>query len=386
MKTLWPPLALLETELFSPSDALIERWRSGAKLPADMQRALDADPDSHTRRVALETALSTDPEIGDAAPIPPMPPDLRALIRQRVASRQATFSRLPAPGQIVRIDEVRGPDGPLHWDLPRPLAVLLVEPTATRQVWYGWVVAAESDYAGYWDLLLGAADEPCDPLARMVQLWNPVHVYLPSVSRVLAELTAALLAAVRALAVDCATASEPDPALAHPGQTLRRQVAGHWINTGTPLGGSTDPRHAYQQLYHAYAAAVREPARLAHAQPTWIEILLARLRNLAQGLSLDVTSAPAPVMGEATAEIHRLGDWLELELHESPDEVGILTLRIRNLQATACRVQIVRQGEVRRESILEAHQDARILVEAAPGTELVLLDESGERLRWPLAE
>jgi len=189
MKTLWPPLALLETELFSPSDALIERWRSGAELPVDLQRALDADPDAHVRRTALETALSTDPEIGDAAPVPPMPPDVQAMIRQRVASRQATFSRLPTSGQIVRMDEVRGPNGSLHWDLPRPLTVLLVEPTTTRQVWYGWLVTAESDYAGYWDLLLGAADEPCDPLARMVQLWNPVHVYLPSVSRVLAELT-----------------------------------------------------------------------------------------------------------------------------------------------------------------------------------------------------
>jgi len=388
MKTLWPPLALLETELFSPSDALIERWRSGAELPVDLQRALDADPDAHARRTALETALSTDPEIGDTAPVPPMPPDVQALIRQRVASRQATFSRLPTSGQIVRIDQVRGPNGPLHWDLPRPLTVLLVEPTTTRQVWYGWLVTAESDYAGYWDLLLGAADEPCDPLARMVQLWNPVHVYLPSVSRVLAELTPDRLAAVRALAVDCATAPEPDPAQAQPGRIVRRQVAGHWLHTGTPLGGPDDPRHAYQRLYHAYAAAVREPARLAHAQLTpIIEVLLAGLKRLAQGLGLNLTTVPAPVMGEATADIHRLGDWLELELHDSdsPDEVGILHLRIRNLQAMPCRVQIVRQGEVRRESVLNPHQDTRILVEAVPGTELVLLDECGERLRWPLA-
>ncbi|CDH44668.1 hypothetical protein [Candidatus Contendibacter odensensis] len=386
MNTLWPPLALLETELFSPSDALIERWRSGVKLPADMQRALDADPESHARRSALETALSTDPAIAEAAPIPPVPPDLRALIRQRVASRQATFSRLPTPGQIVRIDEVRGPNGLLHWDLPRPLTVLLVESTATRQVWYGWLVMAESDYAGYWDLLLGSEDEPCDPLARMVQLWNPVHVYLPSVSRVLAQLTPNRLVAVRALAVDCATASEPDPAPAQPGRIVRRQVAGHWLHTGTPLGGPDDPRHAYQRLCHAYAAAVREPARLAHAQPTLAERLLSLLRKASEACSLALTTAPAPVMGEATTEIYRLGDWLELELHESPDEVGILTLRIRNLQATPCRVQIVRQGEVRRESVLEPHQDARILVEAAPSTELVLLDENGERLRWPLAE
>ena len=388
MKMLWPPLALLESELFSPSDALIERWRSGAELPADLQRALDADPDAHARRTALETALSTEPGIGDAAPILPMPPDLQALIRQRVASRQATFSRLPTPGQIVRIDEVRSPNGPLHWDLPRPLTVLLVEPTATRQVWYGWLVTAESDYAGYWDLLLGAADEPCDPLARMVQLWNPVHVYLPSVSRVLAELTPERLAAVQALAVECATAPEPDPAQAQPGRIVRRQVAGHWIHTGTPLGGPDDPRHRYQQLYHAYAAAVREPARLAHAQPTLTERLLTGLNHLAQSLGLGLTTAPAPVMGEATTEIHRLGDWLELELHDSdsPDESGILTLRIRNLQTTACRVQIVRHGEVRRESVLNPDQDTRMLVEAASGTELVLLDESGERLRWPLVE
>lgn len=53
MKTLWPPLALLETELFSPSDALIERWRTGKELPADLQRALETDPESCARRAAL---------------------------------------------------------------------------------------------------------------------------------------------------------------------------------------------------------------------------------------------------------------------------------------------------------------------------------------------
>lgn len=157
------------------------------------------------------------------------------------------------------------------------------------------------------------------------------------------------------------------------------------------MGSSDDPRHAYQRLYHAYAAAVRELARLARAQPTLTERLLAGLNHLAQSLGLGLTTAPAPVMGEATTEIHRLGDWLELwlelELHDSdsPDEVGILHLRIRNLQATPCRIQIVRQGEVRRESVLNPHQYTRILVEAALGTELVLLDESGERLRWTLA-
>ena len=201
-------------------------------------------------------------------------------------------------------------------------------------------------------------------------LCDPYHLFLPILAGRQALFWGEALISTKGLfSPPCSAKNPPFP---HPPiRLVRRQVAGYWVHTGAPLDGSTDPRHAYQRLYHAYAAAVREPARLAHAQPTLTERLLAGLKHLVQSLELNLTAAPAPVMGEATAKIHRLGDWLELELelHEHPDEAGLLTLRIRNLQATLCRVQIVRQGEVRRESILEARQDTRILVEAAPGIE-----------------
>lgn len=349
MNTLWPPLTLLENELFSPSDALIERWRNGKELPTDVLRALESDPEAHARRAALDAATSVaDETVTDDAPIPPMPPDLRALIRQRVAARKALFSRLPTPGQIVRIDEVRGPNGSLNWDLPRPLAVLLAEPTETRQVWYGWLATAESDYAGYWDLLLGSEDEPCDPLARMVQLWNPVHVYLPSVSRVLAELTPDRLAAVRALAVDCATAPEPDPSLAKPGQTMRRQVASHWVRTGTPLGGAEDPRFRYQQLYYAYAAAVREPAKLAaqaeSSVPSWWENLAAAFSRF-----FEPYQPIAHAMGEADnaedrEDRHYQRPGLKLALTITDDDLA--GLRLERTDAQTWRVRVLDAVEI----------------------------------------
>ena len=36
--------------------------------------------------------------------------------------------------------------------------------------------------------LLGPDDEPCDPLARVIQTWNPVQIDPRTISRVLAQL------------------------------------------------------------------------------------------------------------------------------------------------------------------------------------------------------
>ena len=91
-------------------------------------------------------------------------------------------------------------------------------------------------------------------------------------------------------------------------------------------------------------------------------------------------------MGGAATERWRLGDWLELELRELPEEADLFTLWARNLQDSPCRLQVVRHDVVFQEHPLAGHQETRILVEAAPGTELVWLDDNGERLRWPLAE
>ena len=346
MSSLWPPLTVLENELFTPSEALIGRWRRGDTLPADLRRALEADPEARARRETLDTAAVADPSVIEEAPAPPLPPDLRTLIRRRVAARQKSFSPVPIPGQIVRIDEARGPHGSLNWDLSRPLAVLLKEPAETPEVWYGWLVTAEVDYATDGDLLLGPEDEPCDPLARMIQLWNPVHVYLPSVSRVLAELRPERLAAARALAVECLTAPESDRALARPGVIVRRSMGAYSVRTGTPLGHASDPRHRYQQLYHAYAEAVREPARQAVAQAassqtSWrghLAALLSRFFEPYQPL--------AHAMGETTApEWHyRIPDRLRLTLTTTVDDRALLRLEILNTEPL--QVQVLDDEEI----------------------------------------
>jgi hypothetical protein len=387
MRTLYPSLNLIEAHLFAPSDALMRRWlENDPLLPAATRAALEADPLARSRRADGEAPPpDAEPASSAATPVPDPPRWLRERIQQRVRAQRATFSPVPTPGQIVRVDEAIGPDGPLEHDQPYPLAVLLDRPTEHRAIGYGWLVAAETDYASDADLILEEADGPRDPLAGLVQLWNPVYVYLPSTHGVLAQLPPDRLAAVRALALDFLTRPPPD-LRPEPGVLIERRTSqGHRVLTGTPLGRSDDPRRRYRTLYRAAADLLREPVRLAQVQPTLAERLQARLRAAGETIGLRLILAPAPVMGEAAAEIHRLGDWLELEWRELPEETEVFALRVRNLQAATCRIQVVRQNTVYQEHVLAGHQQTRLLIEAAPGTELVLLDERGERLRWPLA-
>ena len=388
MRILSPPLSVIEANLFAPSDELMQRWLDNdPSLPAATRAALAADSVAQARRADWETAAAPEPPPATLTePLITAPQWLQERIQQRVKAQQTRFSPVPTPGQILQVAQPIGPDGPLASDQPYPLAVLISAPTEHRQIWYGWLVAPETDYASDADLVLEDSDGPCDPLAGMAQLWNPVYVYLPSTRGVLAELPPRRLAAAQTLAVDFLT-GPPLAIRSEPGVLIQRRTSRQeLVLSGPPLGGPDDPRHRYRALYHAAAQLLREPVRLAQTQPTRTERLFERLRRLAEAAGLGLTPAPAPVMGAASEEIQQLGDWLELELLESGDDRGVLTLRVRNLRAAPCRLQIVRQGQVRREVILDAGQpETRLLFEPAPGTELVLLDAAGEQLRWPLA-
>ena len=114
-----------------------------------------------------------------------VPQALGAYLSRKVAALSATFSLFPSPGQIVSVERLVGPKGPMEEDLARPLCAVIDSPTETEDVWWGWMVGAEPDYACEWDFVLYDSDEPRDPLAAVVQLWNPVRVYLPSVARVI---------------------------------------------------------------------------------------------------------------------------------------------------------------------------------------------------------
>jgi hypothetical protein len=395
MRKLWPPLTLIENELFAPSAALLERWRDGA-APPELAAALAQDPDARSRRAALDWADQQDFAPGDDRPVPPLPDALRDRIHRRDEARRAAFSPQPAAGQILRIDAAIGPTGPLDWDLPKPLAVLIAEPAETPQVWWGWLVApaSETDYAAYYDVLLGPEDEPCDPLAGMVQLWNPVHVYLPSASRVLAELQPDRLAALRALAAECATTPPPDTIAPHPGEILIRQIGAYTVRTGTPYGDAADPRLRYQRLYFEAAAAVREPARLAAAERAPLERVLDTLRGWATeaGALLKPYSPVAqPMAGAAgaspwdTAAHYDLDETLRLRLWV--DEVNrLLHLRLECRADLDWRVQLQEDGETMQTATLRPDAPAvELTADLAKTSELLVSNARGElRYRLPL--
>ena len=136
-------------------------------------------------------------------------------------------------------------------------------------MWWGWMVGSEPDYACEWDFVLGSDDEPRDPLATTVQLWNPVRIYLPSVARVIGQLTPQRHAALRSLVADFLSGDEATQVNVAPqeGQTsflvFRATSAGHQVTTGLPLSGPDDPRRVYQTLYEGAADVLRQPALLA---------------------------------------------------------------------------------------------------------------------------
>jgi hypothetical protein len=395
MRKLWPPLTVIENERFAPSEPLIQRWRDGG-APLDLAAALAQDPDARARRAALDQAEQWHFAPGDDIAVPPMPDALRDRIRRRVGARQAAFSPTPTAGQILRIDAVIGPAGPLDWDLPKPLAVLIAEPTETPQVWWGWLVApgSETDYAAYYDVLLGPEDEPCDPLAGMVQLWNPVHVYLPSANRVLAELKPERLAAIRALAADCVATPQPDTVSPQPGEILVRQVSAYTVRTGTPYGGAQDPRLRYQRLYFEAAAAVKEPAKLAAAARSLRERVLDTLRDWAAevgALLTPYTPVEQPMAGATraspwdTATHYDLDETLRLRLWV--DEANrLLHLRLECRADLDLRIQLQEDGETMQTATLRPDVPlVELSADLAKTSELLVSTAQGElRYRLPL--
>jgi hypothetical protein len=222
--------------------------------------------------------------------------------------------------------------------------------------------AIETDYCGYWDLLLGPEDEPCDPLAGMVQVWNRVHVYLPSTSIVLGQLSAGRLDAVRALFDELLDPDEQDPSLAQPGVTVTRKTqGGHQVRTGTPLGTEADPRWGYADLFGRILAekAVKQPARLAAARrgekAAWIENLVGSLREgfASLGLALSPTDKPErhrlglPAAGGTLLRTATLpvGDLLDIAVVPS-GESDRLRLRISSLSSLPLDVVLETAGEL----------------------------------------
>lgn len=370
MRELTPPLTVIEASLFDPSLRLVQRFLyDDPALTSEERTSLAADEGIQTHRQALDEAEVSDDTSAVVVPVA-LPNHLAEMVRQRVAVQDRNLSPAPLPGLIVRIDQAVGPDGPLGWDMAHPFVVLLSEPTEHPDIWYGWLMSSETDYAGHWDLLLEETDQPYDPLAAMVQTWNPVHLYVAAISAPLGQLSPERLATVRELAHDLGGA-QPDASDAAPGTLVQRTTSGdHLVLTGSPLGDGADPRWRYQELYFEAAGFVRTMARkalehlAARQASSWWESVMTGLRTAAETAGITLTPVTAPALGDETAvadgdagadQVNRIGDMVELRLLPSPDG-DALQLHLVLAQTAPLRVGLALGDRVRQQALLT--QDA----------------------------
>lgn len=189
-----------------------------------------------------------------------MPDFISDLIERQAAAFQAHPPAPPAVGQIRCLAAI--PEGR---PLGRNVAVLLGAHLGGKR-WSGWLVAQEVDYAADRDIVIEADDGPADPLAGMVQTWNPVRVLIDGQERILAKLSPLRLAAVMALADAPQAGAGVKP---KPGKVYGWDLdAGIVVATGTPLGDADDPRHEYRALYRQLAAEINAAASaVTHSPP-----------------------------------------------------------------------------------------------------------------------
>ncbi|MGI9212653.1 MAG: hypothetical protein ACR2HF_09285 [Methylococcaceae bacterium] len=394
MKTLSPPLAVLEEGLFGPSERLLQLIAFSPETVADeVIRSVIEVP----RYAELIEALkSTEPfDVADTAP--PMPEWMEDLIARRCQAQNTPFSTTPQPGQIRLIAEVIGPNGPLGLDLARPLSVCLNRPyTPDQTIWHAWLTTPETDYASYWDVLIEESDQPCDPQAGMVRLTQPVYVYLPSTQSVLGQLSPNRLAAIRSVAAEMLSEVRPEHE-SEPGFMLvRSTIDGHSVLTGTPLGGEDDPRWRYRQLYQALLPALSEPVERAldalrqqastQAQPNRLPSMIKKLtERLGEQIQLIWQPMPGLVyaMGTAGTEADtlegQLGDAVKIKAAAS--EYGMLNVWLKGCTPETLTVTVWCDGTIHEQHGLNDQTPGkRIELDVDRHYRLTLTDESGKTL------
>jgi len=321
-----PTLEHIERDLFGPSDQMLQCWaKTPEKVPDDLRASLEKDESAIQMRddflSSIEEDNSEEKGQGIDALNHKMPEFLQHAVNRLVSAQQANYGQLPQAGQIVSVSKIHGPEGDLGWDLPRPHAVLLSEPTEHPDIWYGWMVAPETMYASEWDFVIQEDDGLVSPFAGSVQMWNPVHLYLKNVGAVIGRLNADALYAARMIGVHMIT-NDPLPTLGQAGAWVLRQVDKRMVVTGQDIVEEDDPRIAYQQMYVHAAIAVKEPARLVATEPGLFASFLTSLQE--RLLDIGDLLAPQPRVALAMGEpntAYRLGSLpLQLYLSEEADD------------------------------------------------------------------
>ncbi|MDA8416722.1 MAG: hypothetical protein M0Z78_06615 [Betaproteobacteria bacterium] len=304
MRSLWPPMEVIANKL-----------QGGTDYPVHF---LDGE----------EFAGTT--ETGNAE----MPQFIRDKVRMRVASRMAQFDALPIAGQIWRFDG--------NQNNVAPLCVLLDRPQDEYH-WQGWLVSPETDYATYQDVLLEPRDEPFDPLASMVQTWNSVTVDIRKGSRILAQLVAGRMDAIREVASGhCDKGGGARPGFVAPLMTQ----SGATVLAGTRIVHVDDPRRSYQELCRSTARSLQNqegraseegssvPSRRLWIQVGWslaASIMLAQtaiIANLMRGEPEKVMPKQATEFRSAP-KIHPRYAYLDVNFKPDAREIDIRKLLTR---------------------------------------------------------
>jgi hypothetical protein len=240
--SLWPPLKQIEAALLSGGFEY-----SIGNLPTSAQGALD--PQAQGANAETANAL---------------------LSQESTTSLVQQEECIWTAGEIVHIVDsgVR--------------ASILLSHRIQDQRWLGWVAASETSWASAFDVLLEPQDEPFDPMAGVIQTWNPVEVEWKASVRhdLVAQLSTERMNSIRAVAKEAASGlllnipSQPGVI------ALRTAASAYMVLTGTPLG-ARDIRRDYQAAYLSLSARLmalqltqraslksEEPAQIAEPTPT----------------------------------------------------------------------------------------------------------------------
>ena len=398
-----PPIELIEKRLFGITEGLIEAVERGETSRSIAEEVRNSSEWREYQADIKEDQARPEP-MPQESHLPPAIPDyIKDLIRRRVAANSFASLALPVHGQIVSVEKIVTPRrGQIDAIMQVPLHVLLDAPAETPVVWHGWLVSAETDYASWWDFVLQEQDAPFDPEASMVQLWNPVRIYLPMAARVVGKLSPARLQAVRALAADFVLGEVSANIPCWLGRVASRNTSlGSRVSTGSPLSNSNDPRIRYQDLYFEAAEAVREPARLALRA-------LAEVPSGQLGLLFNRLIAAAGKVAEILLPEPRVANAMRasstvinnVDLPEIPDLSWPDIARLRILALTDegdCRIEVSAIGT--ESLIVEISKGSQVeeRIDIASGavntvswdkdsTSLAIATASGRRLRLPLKE
>jgi len=255
---LFPPIEIIEANLFAPSAELMQRWLDG-KISAEEEQLLKEHPIAQGYKNnltnVLEASLTADVDMDST---PKMPDRLSNMVERHLQAKEkfqsvSTFN----VGQIRMISSL-----PEQLTLPdKKLAVMLIEEiaTPTGKVWRGFMTASETAWAGWWDLILEEVDQPIDPCVGMIQVWNTVYVTEKNLSQVVGQISSERLAAVKALKDEYLFGPETDVNLSAPGKILVRATSQDFmVTTGTPLT-TDDERLHFQSLYHTVSKLLSVP-------------------------------------------------------------------------------------------------------------------------------